>query len=104
MDDLSPPPKASLLERLSALLLRKPEDREELIELLHSAHERDLLDADALAMIEGVMQISELRARDLMVPRAQMDVIDINEPVDKFMPRDPDRHSRFPVIEGTATK
>ena len=53
--------KPSLLERLSALLMRKPEDREQLIALLHSAHERDLLDAEALAMIEGVLQTSELR-------------------------------------------
>ncbi|MGA7948542.1 MAG: magnesium/cobalt efflux protein, partial [Thiobacillaceae bacterium] len=45
-------PKPSLLERLSALLMREPEDREQLIELLHSAYERNLMDADALAMIE----------------------------------------------------
>lgn len=50
MDD---PSKPSWLERLSAFLLREPEDREELIELLHSAFDRNLFDADALAMIEG---------------------------------------------------
>jgi magnesium and cobalt transporter len=100
MDDLSPPPKASLLERLSALLLRKPEDRGQLIELLHSAHERDLLDGEALAMIEGVMQTSEMAARDIMVPRAQMDVIDINDPLEKFIASViQTAHSRFPVID-----
>ncbi|MDB5805197.1 MAG: magnesium/cobalt efflux protein [Betaproteobacteria bacterium] len=101
MDDaISPPPKASLLERLSALIMRKPEDRGQLIELLHSARERDLLDAEALAMIEGVMQTSELSARDIMVPRAQMDVIDINDPLDKFMASViATAHSRFPVID-----
>ena len=48
--------KPSLLERLSALLSREPEDREELLSLLHSAHDRNLFDADALAIIEGALQ------------------------------------------------
>ena len=50
------PSKPSWLERLGALLMREPEDRDQLIELLHSAYERNLLDADALAMFEGVLQ------------------------------------------------
>ncbi len=91
--------KPSLLERLSALLMREPEDREQLIELLHSSFERNLLDADALAMIEGVLQVSEMQARDIMVPRAQMDVIDIGESPDQFIPSViQTAHSRFPVI------
>jgi len=45
-------PKPTLLERLSAFLTREPEDREELLELLHGAFERKLLDADALSMID----------------------------------------------------
>jgi len=97
MDDSNPKP--SLLERISALLMREPEDREQLIELLHSSFERNLLDADALAMIEGVLQVSEMQARDIMVPRAQMDVIDISESPDEFIPSIiQTAHSRFPVI------
>jgi magnesium and cobalt transporter len=93
--------RRSLLERLSTLLLREPEDREQLLGLLRSAHERELLDADALSMIEGVLQVSELSARDLMVPRPQMDVIDIGEPPAEFIPKMiRAAHSRFPVIEG----
>jgi magnesium and cobalt transporter len=96
MDD---PQKPSLLERLSALLLREPEDREQLIGLLRSAHDRNLLDSDGLAMIEGVLQVSEMQARDIMVPRSQMDVIDVNEPPDRFIPLVIETaHSRFPVI------
>ena len=79
MDD-SESSKPSLLERLSTLLLREPEDREQLVSLLHSAFERNLLDADALSMMEGVMQVSERQVREIMIPRAQMDVIDISEP------------------------
>jgi magnesium and cobalt transporter len=93
--------KPSLLERLSAFIMREPEDREQLIELLHSAHERNLLDSDALSMIEGVLQVSELQARDIMVPRSQIDVIDVNEPPDHFIPLViQTAHSRFPVTSG----
>jgi magnesium and cobalt transporter len=97
MDD---PSRPSLLERLSALLMREPEDREQLVALLHSAFERNLLDADALSMIEGVLQVSEIQVRDVMIPRAQMDVIDIGESPDKFIPFVIETaHSRFPVID-----
>ncbi|MCR4302774.1 MAG: CBS domain-containing protein [Gallionella sp.] len=93
--------KPGLLERLSAFLLREPEDREQLVELLHSAYERELLDADALSMMEGVLQVSERQVREIMIPRAQMDVIDISEPPDKFIPFVIETaHSRFPVSDG----
>ena len=98
MDD--PPSKPGLLERLSTLLLRAPEDREQLIELLHSAYEKNLLDADALSMIEGVLQVSEMQVRDVMLPRSQMDVIDINKTPDQFIPFViQTAHSRFPVVD-----
>jgi magnesium and cobalt transporter len=92
--------KLPWLERLSNLLLREPEDREQLIELLHSAYEKNLLDADALSMIEGVLQVSEMQVRDVMIPRSQMDVIDITSPPEKFIPFVIETaHSRFPVID-----
>ncbi len=97
-----PPPKSGWLERLGALLIRKPEDREQLITVLHSAFERNLLDSDALSMIEGVMQVSEMQARDIMVPRSQMDIVDISETPEKFIPFVIEAaHSRFPVTEGS---
>jgi magnesium and cobalt transporter len=92
--------KPSLLERLSALLMREPEDRKQLLKLLHSAFERNLLDGDALSMIEGALQVSEMQVRDIMVPRAQMDMIDVSETPDKFIPHViATAHSRFPVID-----
>ena len=91
--------KHSWLERISHLLLREPEDREQLVELLHSSYERNLLDADALSMIEGVLQVSEMQVRDIMIPRSQMDVIDITDAPEKFIPFVIETaHSRFPVI------
>ncbi len=92
--------KPSLLERLSHFLLREPEDREQLVELLHGAYENSLMDADSLAMIEGVLQVSEMQVRDIMIPRSQMDVIDITDSPEKFIPHViATAHSRFPVIE-----
>jgi magnesium and cobalt transporter len=97
MDD---PAKPSFFERLSSLLLREPEDREQLIALLHSAYEHKILDAEALSMIEGVLQVSEMQVRDVMIPRSQMDVIDVAESPEKFIPFVIETaHSRFPVYE-----
>ncbi len=95
-----PSNKPSLLERLSHFLLREPEDREQLVELLHGAYENSLMDADSLAMIEGVLQVSEMQVRDIMIPRSQMDVIDITDSPETFIPHVIETaHSRFPVIE-----
>jgi magnesium and cobalt transporter len=96
------PKHKSFLERLSAFVFREPENRAELLAVLQAAHRRDLLDGDALSMIEGVLQVSELRALDLMVPRSQMDVIDIAEPPSAWIGRVIETaHSRFPVIDGS---
>jgi magnesium and cobalt transporter len=96
---MEPHPKPSLLERIGAILMREPEDRSQLLELLHSSYERKLMDADALAMIEGALQVSEMQARDIMVPRAQIEVIDIQDAPEKFLPQIIESgHSRFPVI------
>ena len=92
------PSRPTLLERLSLLLLREPEDREQLLQLLRSAHERNLMDADALSIIEGALTVSEIQVRDIMVPRAQMDVVSVAEPPEKlvdFVLKT--AHSRFPA-------
>jgi magnesium and cobalt transporter len=91
--------RPSLLERLSAFLTREPEDRDELLHLLHSAHDRNMFDADALAIIEGALQVSDMQVRDVMVPRAQMDVVNLDDSVEditRFVIHA--AHSRFPVI------
>ena len=99
MDDPSSSHKPGWLERLSAMLLREPEDRKELVTLLHSAFERNLLDAEALSMIEGVLAVSELAVRDVMIPRSQMDVVQVDDSVETFLPFVLEcAHSRFPVI------
>ena len=76
---MDPSSRPGLIERLTALLLREPEDREQLLALLHGAFERHLMDADALSIIEGALSVADVAVRDIMVPRAQMDVVDIND-------------------------
>ncbi len=93
------PSRPTLFERLSALLTRAPEDREQLLELLHTAFERNLLDADALSIIEGALSVSDIQVREIMVPRAQMDVVDIADTPEKITGFAIEAaHSRFPVI------
>ncbi|MCU0869272.1 MAG: CBS domain-containing protein [Burkholderiales bacterium] len=99
--DSPPPERPSLLERLGAILMREPEDRGQLLDLLHSSYERRLMDADALAMIEGVLQVADMQVRDIMVPRAQMDVLDVDDAPARLIPQVIEAaHSRFPVIDG----
>ncbi|MGV3655982.1 MAG: HlyC/CorC family transporter [Noviherbaspirillum sp.] len=95
----------SLLERLTAFISPEPENRAELLEVLHDAHEHGLIDAEALSMIEGVFQVSDLSARDIMIPRGQMDVIDISKPIEEWMPLVLETgHSRFPAVDGERDK
>ncbi|MDX5332450.1 MAG: CBS domain-containing protein [Gammaproteobacteria bacterium] len=87
------------LDRLSQVLLGEPRDREQLIELLRGAQQRELLDMDALAMIEGVLQVSEMQVRDIMIPRSQMVVVEQDARVAEMLPVIIDSaHSRFPVV------
>jgi len=96
---MTDPARTSLLERLSALFLREPADRAALTRLLRSAYQRNLLDADALSIIEGALTVSEIQVRDIMIPRAQMDVIDVHSKVEDFISQViGTAHSRFPVI------
>ena len=89
----------SWLERISHALMREPHDKEELTEILHHAVERNLIAPQTLQMLEGVLSVSELQARDIMIPRSQMVVVEIDEPISDFLPRITEcGHSRFPII------
>ncbi len=101
-----PDPNKSLLNRLADFLTPLPtkpsERRQELIATLREAQAEGLIDADALSMIEGVFQVGQLCARDILVPRAQIDWIDINLPLDDLIKTVIEAaHSRFPVFEGS---
>ncbi|MBI5041639.1 MAG: CBS domain-containing protein [Gammaproteobacteria bacterium] len=86
-------------DRLSQALLREPKDREQLVDLLRDAQRRNLLDADALGMIESVLQVGEMQVRDIMIPRAQMVLVSREATPDEILPIIIDSgHSRFPVV------
>src|SRR5574343_1885374 len=88
-----------LIDRFSALLLREPDDRSELLQLLHGAHERNLVDAEALTIIEGAITVSEMTVRDIMVPRQQMHTVTADQPLPQTIRKVIDSgHSRLPVI------
>jgi magnesium and cobalt transporter len=89
----------SWLDRLSGILHREPQDRSQLMEILRLAANRDILDNDALTMIGGVLQVSEIQVRDIMIPRSQMIVVDQKASPREFLPiMIESQHSRFPVI------
>lgn len=84
------------------LLTQEPSNREGLIDILRNAENRNLLDADALLMIEGALHVSETHVRDIMVPRVQMIIIDNNAKPEEILRSVVESgHSRFPVIGDT---
>ncbi|HUL47124.1 MAG TPA: transporter associated domain-containing protein [Steroidobacteraceae bacterium] len=88
------------LRRLKQGLASEPQDREELLTVLRDAGERGLVDSDALSMIEGVLQVSDLQVRDIMVPRAQMVFVRRDERAAVILPKVVESgHSRFPVMD-----
>ncbi len=90
---------SSWVDRLGQFFSGEPRDRNELLEILRDAQKRHIIDRDALSMIEGVLMVSELRVRDIMVPRAQMDVVHQDASLADIFPIVIDtHHSRFPVI------
>ncbi|MDH5436102.1 MAG: CBS domain-containing protein [Gammaproteobacteria bacterium] len=92
-------PSRTWLDRISQVLSGEPRDREQLIEILRDAQERNLLDAEALTMIEGVLQVSEMQVRDIMIPRSQMVIVERDQQPEEFLPEViKSAHSRFPVI------
>ncbi len=102
-DETSTP--RSALERLRHALLGEPTTRAGLLETLRDGLQRNLLDRDSLDMIEGVFQVSEMKARDIMVPRSQMDVVDKAATPESYLPMVIESgHSRFPMIDGDKDK
>lgn len=92
-------PKKKWLERLSHLFQGEPRDRSDLVEVIQDAEERDVIDEDTKEMIEGVLEVSELRVRDIMIPRSQMITLRRDQSVATFLPIIiQSAHSRFPVI------
>jgi magnesium and cobalt transporter len=92
----------SWLERLGDILVREPKDREQLMEILRDAEERNILSAEMLGMIESALQVSEMQVRDVMVPRTQMVVVEQDNTLQALLPLVMESgHSRFPIVDNT---
>lgn len=90
------------LKRFASLFSKEPADRNALIEILRNSEHRNLLDPDALLMIEGALHVSEIQVRDIMIPRVQMIVIENDAaPEDILSVVVESGHSRFPVVGDT---
>lgn len=89
----------SWLERLSHFFTNDPESRTELLDVIRSACDDGLLNNDTFGIIEGALQVAELQARDIMIPRAQMVTINLSDTPADFLPTViKSAHSRFPVL------
>lgn len=94
--------KRSWFERLSDMLIREPKDREQLMEVLRDAEDRDILSSEMLSMIESVLQVSEMQVREVMVPKSQMVVVEHDSKLEDLLPLVIESgHSRFPVMDDT---
>jgi magnesium and cobalt transporter len=99
MSDDRPAPAGSWLRRMVESLTGEPRDLEQLSEILTDAGERGLIDADVLEMLEGVLEVSEMQVRDVMVPRSQMVIVHREDPPERILPVVIESgHSRFPVV------
>lgn len=109
MTDGQPPsrhsPRKGWVDKISHLLSGEPQDIEDIVEILREAQVRQLLDSDALTMIEGVLQVSQTRVRDIMIPRIQMVVVPKDAELETIFSLVTEfGHSRYPVIDGDRSK
>ena len=97
-EDRSSNEQKTWLERLTQAFAHEPKNRKELLEVLREAHLNKLLDSDALAIVEGAIQVADLQVRDIMVPRSQMMSIRVEQSPAEFLPAVIEAaHSRYPV-------
>lgn len=89
----------SWLNRLTHFLTPEPENRAELLAIVHSAGQRGILDAESQRIIESTLRVADMQVREIMVPRAQIiSIRDDSEPKDFLAIMMESAHSRFPVL------
>lgn len=90
----------SFLDKIAHFLSGEPQNKAELLEILRSAQENALIDPEAFNIINGAMIVSDMQVREIMVPRSQAVMIDINSPAERYMPLIVESaHSRYPVFD-----
>ncbi|MGB5444763.1 MAG: transporter associated domain-containing protein [Psychromonas sp.] len=92
-------PKVGLFDKIGNLFQGEPQSQEELLEVIQGAKERQVIDQKTKEMIKGVLDVSNLRVRDIMIPRSQMTTLGLHQKVEEFLPEMIESaHSRYPVI------
>ncbi|MEX6503402.1 HlyC/CorC family transporter [Pseudomonas zhanjiangensis] len=98
-EDRSSNEQKSWLNKLTQAFAHEPKNRQELLEVLRDAHQNKLLDSEALAIVEGAIQVADLQVRDIMIPRSQMISIKASQTPREFLPSIIEAaHSRYPVV------
>lgn len=98
-EDKPPSKQTSWLNRLVHALSSTPENRDELATVLQKSHESSVIDDDALQIMEGALRLADQHAGDIMIPRSQMEIIQIDSAAKDFLPRIIESgHSRFPIV------
>ena len=98
-EDRSSNEQKSWFNKLTQAFAHEPRNRQELLEVLREAHQNKLLDSEALAIVEGAIQVADLQVRDIMVPRSQVISIKACQTPREFLPAIIDAaHSRYPVV------
>lgn len=102
MADVSPssePRSRSWIDRLAQVFSDEPTDTKSLLELLRNAEQDQVLDADALSIIEGALQVSSMQVREIMIPRSQVVTVSAKNTLEEILDTVVKAsHSRFPVI------
>jgi len=88
------------LDRIYNVFTGEPQNQKQLLDLLKNLQEHQLLGADELAMIEGVLQVDDMQVRDIMIPHGQMIVLEHEDSLPEIIEKiTASGHSRFPVID-----
>ena len=89
----------SWIERFAVLFSSEPRNRKDLQDVLAVAVENEIIDRDARSIMEGAMEVSDMQARDIMIPRTQMEVIKAECSLEDILPQIINTaHSRYPVV------
>lgn len=89
----------TFIEKIVQVFTGEPNNKDELVNVINDAEDRDLIKPETKQMIEGVLEVAEMRVRDIMIPRSQMVTLNINQPLEDFLPIILESaHSRFPVV------
>jgi hemolysin (HlyC) family protein len=93
------PEEKNWIEKITHAFSSEPKTRKDLIDLLNVAEQNEVIDQDAVTIMDGAMKVSEMQVREIMVPRTQMTVIKAEQPLAQLLPQiTKSAHSRYPVI------